>query len=122
MGLGIRNTGINNPLSTLANVVAPPLSAAALRAQLATYFGADVDTVLAPYLKQLNGSQLQAPERRRRLLPHLPDSLNGTEASHTITAAEARALWINMSRDAGVTCPTLRLAREERPAEFEPRM
>jgi hypothetical protein len=31
VGLGIRNTGINNPLSTLANVVAPPLSAAARR-------------------------------------------------------------------------------------------
>ena len=112
--------GGNTEDTTCATVLTeplPPKSGAALRSQLADYFGDDVETVLASYLDHLAPPQDESDGGRRAMLGHAAaaaaggDSGNASVTLRPIRDADAPFLWINMSRDAGVTCPSLWLAR-----------
>ena len=82
--------GSNNEDTTCATAIAPPMppaNASALHASLRSYFGDDAEDLLRPYLRAAS-----------------------IDPSH-IRDRDAKALWLNMSRDAGASCPSLWLAR-----------
>eukprot|EP00591_Stephanopyxis_turris_P006139 CAMPEP_0195524502 /NCGR_PEP_ID=MMETSP0794_2-20130614/24377_1 /TAXON_ID=515487 /ORGANISM="Stephanopyxis turris, Strain CCMP 815" /LENGTH=356 /DNA_ID=CAMNT_0040654739 /DNA_START=56 /DNA_END=1123 /DNA_ORIENTATION=+ len=79
-----------------------PTDKETLRSHLETYFPGDVDTVLAPYEPYLDmvAAQREAPGNGSDPVPHDP------------WCNEFCSVWLTMSRDAGVSCPSLWIARQ----------
>jgi len=79
-----------------------PTDKETLCSHLETYFPGDVDTVLAPYEPYLDmvAAQREAPGNGSDPVPHDP------------WCNEFCSVWLTMSRDAGVSCPSLWIARQ----------
>ena len=72
-----------------------PTDKASLDAHLETYFPGEVDTVLAPYRPYLDAV-----------------GAGSAPVPHDVWCNEFCMVWLTMSRDAGVTCPSLWIARQ----------